>query len=291
MKCISCETNIDPKWKHAIDMNVCPFCGQAIVEEHLKNLLSTLRTTMEALQAYPAEVEDWLLSNYGFIKTDSPDIGKYMPEEMLKELRKVEDEKDFQKRKDAQGQKFTVKVKTEVGEEEVVAEKVQSQEKTDSFFKRAEVIKNTSSQQSASQASAAANFQSPAEKTAHLKNLAQQIKKEGSQGLSVSGGVTTAMALPAEMLENADPEAVAEYQQLIAGGEIASSMGSDLDDDLPGGEFILQANLAAAAAKQGGGASGEYNAKDAAALQRMQAKIAQSRRNVASGAKGSFSRG
>ena len=96
--------------------------------------------------------------------------------------------------------------------------------------------------------------------------------------------------LPADMLANADPEAIAEFQQMIAGGEVASSIDSDIDDDLPGGDYILQANLAAAAAKQGGGSSGEYNAKDAAHLQRLQSKVAQSRKNIATGAKGSFSR-
>ncbi len=284
MKCISCEIEINPQWKHAIDMNVCPFCGKHIMEEHLKNLFASLRETMDALQAYPTQLDDWMLSNHNYIKTDAPEIGKYMPREMLKEIKKVQDEEDFQRRKE--NQKFTVKVKTEAGEEEVLAEKIQSEEKTNSFFKRAEVIKSTSSQQSAPQAGGSQTFQSPAEKTEHLKKLAQQIKREGSQGLTTGG---MAMSLPAEMLENADPEAVAEFQQLLEGGEVSSSIDSELDDDLPGGEYILQANLAAAQSKQGG-ASGEYNPKDAAALQRMQSKISQSRKNISTGAKGSFSR-
>src|SRR5574338_267235 len=101
MKCISCETEINPKWKHAIDINVCPFCGEHIMEEHLKNCLSNLAVAMEDMLKYPDQLNDWLLSNHQFIKTDSPDIGKYMPAEMLKQLRKAEEEKDFQSRKDA----------------------------------------------------------------------------------------------------------------------------------------------------------------------------------------------
>lgn len=284
MKCISCESEINPQWKHAIDMNVCPFCGKHIMEEHLKNLFASLRETMDALQAYPEQLNDWMLSNHDYIKTDSPDIGSYMPEDILQELKRVEDEKDFQKRKE--NQKFTVKVKTEHGEEEVLAEKIQSEETTNDFFKRAEVIR-TPSHQSASPNDANASFQSPGEKTQYLKKLAQQIKKEGSQGLSTMNGGS--IGIPAEMLETADPEALAEYQHLISGGEIASSVDYDLDDDLPGGEFILQANQAAASRNNGGG-SGDYNAKDAAALAKMQAKQTQARRNVSSGSKGSFSR-
>lgn len=275
MKCISCETEINPQWKHAIDMNVCPFCGEEIVEEHLKNLLSTLRTTMEALQAYPDELNDWMLSNYSYIKTDSPDIGKYMPEEMLQELRKVEDEKDFQRRKEAQNQKFTVKVQTEAGEEEVVAEKIQSEERTNSFFKRAEVIRSAPGNQPATQASGSQNFQSPAEKTQHLKNVFQQIKKAGSQGVTMGGA---AMSIPAEMLEQADPEAVAEYESLMSGGEVGSSLGSGNDDDVP--MHILAANQAIAARK---GGNSQHNAADLLKLQQMQERVKQSRENFESG--------
>lgn len=284
MKCISCEIEINPQWAHAIDINVCPFCGKHIMEEHLKNLFSTLRETMISLSSYPDQVNDWMLSNYNYIKTDSADIGKYMPKEMLKELQKIEDNKDFQKKKDAQ--KFTVKVQTENGEEEVVAEKIQSEEKTNDFFKRAEVIKgnpNTSKQQQGPNI-----YQSPGEKTEYLKKMAQQIKRVGSQGLTdPSGG---SMMLPANMLENADPEAVAEFQQMIAGGgEVSSSLDNDMDDDLPGGDYILQANIAAANGKAGG-SGGNANAKDMAALQRLQSRVSEARRNVATGAKGSFSR-
>ena len=69
MKCTSCDTDINPKWLHAISNNVCPNCGQHIMQEHLKNLLTSLRETMEKLQEYPNEVDDWMLSNFNFIKT------------------------------------------------------------------------------------------------------------------------------------------------------------------------------------------------------------------------------
>jgi len=289
MKCISCEVEINPQWGHAIDINVCPFCGKHIMEEHLKNLFSTLRETMVQLGTYQNQLNDWMLSNHNYVKTDSPDIGKYMPADMIKELKKVDDEKDFLARKESK--KFIVNIKNEAGEnEEVLAEKIQSEERTESFFKRAEVIKtNQNPGTQTKQQQGPNSYQSLSEKTQHLKEVAKQIKKAGSQGLTASGG---SMMLPAEMLEQADPEAVAEFQQMILGGEVASSIDGDGgDDDLPGGDYILAANIAASQGKSGGGAGGGgANAKDMAHLQRMQAKVTQARNNVSSGAKGSFSR-
>jgi hypothetical protein len=288
MKCISCEIEINPQWTHAIDINVCPFCGKHIMEEHLKNLFATLRETMDSLKEYPEQVNDWMLSNHNYIKTDSPNIGQYMPKEMLKELKKIEDDKEFLKKKESQ--KSIVKVKTEQGEEDVLVEKIQSEEKTNDFFKRAEVIKPQQTNQQLGP-NVSPSFNSPAEKTQHLKKVFQQIKKAGSQGLTdPSGG---SMMLPAGMMDQADPEAVAEFQQMISGGaEVASSLDAELDDDLPGGDYILQANIAAAQGKAAGGSGGGANAKDMAHLQRLQAKVSQARRDVVNGtgAKGSFSR-
>lgn len=277
MKCVSCEIEINPKWTHAIDMNICPFCGAPILQENLKALLSTLRETMNSLKEYPDQVNDWMLSNHNYIKTDSEDICNYMPKEMLKEFKKIEDDKDFLKRKDAN--KSTIKIKTENGEEEVLVEKIQSEDKTNEFHKRAQ-NGPTKQQQGPN------SYQSTTEKTEHLKKMAQQIKKAGSQGLTGSG---ESMMLSAEMLDQADPDAVLEFQQMISGGEIVSSLDSGIDDDLPGGDYILEANIAAAQGNSSG-SGGNTNAKDLASLQRMQSKQTQAHRNISSGAKGSFSR-
>src|SRR5277367_6689273 len=136
MKCISCEIEINPKWKHAIDQNICPFCGQSIMEELLKGLLSTLQDTMEKLQSYPDQINDWLLSNYNFIKTDNPSLVTYVPKEIIRELKKELDSEDFDRKR------TTIKVKTADGEEEeVVTEKIQSDSKTAGFFERSGLIK------------------------------------------------------------------------------------------------------------------------------------------------------
>lgn len=285
MKCISCEIEINPQWTHAIDINVCPFCGKHIMEEHLKNLFGTLRETMESLSDYPDQLNDWMLSNHSYIKTDSPNIGKYMPADMLEELKKVEESKMFRDKKESQ--RYPIKIKTENGEEEIWAEKIQSEEKTNDFFKRAEVIKTGGSGNNGptKQQLGPNVFQSPAEKTAHLKKIAEQIRKVGSEGLGVDGN---SMMLPAEMLDNADPEALLEYQQMISGGGPMSTIDSDSDwdDELPGGDGILQANMAIAASKMG---STGANAKDVAALNRLQSKVSGARKSMMTGG-GGFSR-
>lgn len=284
MKCVSCEIEINPQWKHAIDMNVCPFCGKHIMEEHLKNLFVALAETMDDLEKYQSQLNDWMLSNHNYIKTDSPDIANYMPKDLIKDLKKAQEEKEFLERK-----KFTVKVQTERGVEEVQAEKIQSEEKTNDFFKRAEVIKPISAANHSNAPTAANTFQSPAEKTQHLKKVFQEIKKAGSTAMTdATGG---ASLISAEMLEQADPEAVAEFQSLITGGEVASSLQDNMDDEVP--SHILAANIAAAAKSKGGG--GATNAADLLKLQQMQERVKNSRESFESGANrgskgGGFSR-
>jgi hypothetical protein len=238
------------------------------MEEHLKNLFTTLRETMNKLSEYPSQLNDWMLSNHNYIKTDSPNLLKYLPSEYTKEIVKAEKEKEFQEKKD---NKFVVTVKTEAGEEEVVAEKIQTDEKTNEFFKRAEAIKPKMD-----------GFQSPTEKNTHLKNLVQQIKKSGSTSIDESGNMSS---IPAEMMENADPEAVAEFMSVMNGGEMISSSlpGSD-DDEIPAAVLNM--------ANRASGKSGANNA-DLLKLQRMQDRVQSSRHDFETGAnrgKGGFSR-
>jgi wobble nucleotide-excising tRNase len=255
---MSCEAEINPKWKYAIDSNICPFCGQCVMAEELKQLFSSLSETMSELQHYSSHLEDWMLSNYGFIKTDSLDLINYVPKEQLKSnVKRVPDEST----------KFTVKVKTDRGEEEIVAEKIQSDECTNSFFARAEAVKPNLD-----------GFKSVAEKTQRLKAMAHEIKKAGSLKSSDGGYVSS------EMLEQADPEAVAEMQSLMSEDNMISSSldNSDDDDEIP--DFVL--NMANNGANNGPGGS---NQKDLLKLQQMQQKIANSRKKFNNGG-GGFSR-
>jgi len=274
MKCISCETEINPKWKHAIDINVCPFCGQQIMEEHLKNLLTTLADTMQKLQAYPEQLSDWLLSNYDFIKTDSPNLRLYLPKEAVREMKKELDEQDFEEKK-----RSVVKIKNpQTGEtEEVLVEKAMSDNKANSFFDRAEAL-------SPSEKGKKDGPKSVAEKTQHLKRLKQQIEEEGAKAIFNETG--KASLIRPEDLENADPEAVAEYQSIISGGEmIASSLVGDSDGD----DDEIPSVVLAMASRSKKSNSGAANEADLKALQEMQARASGAAKRLASG-KGGFSR-
>jgi hypothetical protein len=266
MKCISCEIEINPKWRHAVEINVCPFCGQHILEEHLKNLLTSLGDTMEKLQSYPDQLNDWLLSNYSYIKTDSPDLLKYVPKDALKDMKKEIDDQDFQDRK-----KFTVKVKTETGEEEVEAETLQSEDKTSEFSKRAGVIRPKAKDPKE-------GFKSVAEKTAYLKNVKSQIETEGSQGIVSEDGLA-AMISPSDMKDQADPEAVAAMQSMLAGGDM---IASGLAGAGTGEEEELPAAVLAMANRAKGNKNIDPNA-DLAKLQEMHARINNSHKNFESG--------
>lgn len=269
MKCESCSVEINPQWKHAIESNVCPFCGKAVMEEHLKNLLASLGETMGKLQAYPDQLDDWMLSNHTYIKTDSPNLIKYVPEDLLQVSQK---DTGFQQRKSDQDKKFVVKVKTETGEEEVLAERVQSEEKTNDFFKRAEAVKPGID-----------GFKNTMDKTAHLKQIVKQIKRGGGTSLNEAG--ETEMIDPSLLIE-ADENAVAEYEASLSGGYISSALPNENDDEIP-------AIVEAMARKAGSGGNAKGMA-DLLKLQQQQEKKRAAREAMESGdtrGSGGFSRG
>lgn len=277
MKCVSCETEINPKWKHAIDINVCPFCGKHIMEEHLKNCLTTLAAAMDAMAKYPEQLDDWLLSNHNYIKTDSPNLKQFLPKEAFKEIRKELDEQEFQEKK-----KSVVKIKTltedgDVIEQDVVVEKMASDDRTQTFHDRAN---NMLKQERAVDG----DPKSVAAKTRDLKAMAAKIKQEAAA--QAEGGV--ASMISKEMMAEADPESVAEFRSMITTGDIVSSglpPAADGDDD-----DIPDVVLAMAGMKQKGGTGGGANEKDLHALAKMQAKAQGASKRLGAG-KGSFSRG
>lgn len=264
MRCITCEVEIDPKWAHAIEANVCPFCGKNIMEEHLKNLLSSLKQTMENLKDYQSQLDDWMLSNYNYIKTTSPNIKLYAPKSDPREYVKQHTQSNLDSVDDSVVDSVD---DSEIGPEGKVIKK-HSEEATNAFFKRAEVIKPNID-----------GFKSLAEKTQYIKSLAQQIKREG--GVSVGASKADLVDLPSDMIDAADPDAIAEYQSLMSGGETVLSSNDGMDDDIP-------ASVLAMARRAGN--SGGKNAADLFKLEQQQIKQQQSRENFSSGAKGSFSR-
>jgi hypothetical protein len=261
MKCMSCEAEISPKWKYAIENNICPFCGQPIMDELLKNLLTTLQDVMDNLNQYPAYVEDLMLINYNYIKIDSPNLVSYVPADLLKGAAK---QKTFEK---VDGKKQVIKVESDGKEQEVVVEQIQSEERTNLFAKRAEAVKPNLD-----------GFNSIAEKTEHLRKMAQKIRK---------AGMSDYQPITQEMMDGADPEDVAEMQQLISENDIiASALPTQSSDD---GDEIPSVVLAMASKANGNGGQ-KSSAADIAKLQRMYGGLEQSSKNFQSGSKGSFSR-
>lgn len=256
---MSCESEINPKWKHAINENICPFCGENIMAGQLKELLCLIGNKVEHVRdlGFSSQFDDWLLSNYGYVRIDSPNLIQYVDPALLHQ-------------EPAPKQKRTMKVKTDKGEEEVVTEQIQNNETTDAFFKRAEAVKPGID-----------GFGSAAEKTEHLKRMAQQIRKAGSTALTDAAG---GEIITAEMLENADPEAVAEWQGLLSSeGEISSAIADGGDDDEIPAVVMSMANQAT-------NSGNSKNAKDLLKLQQMQDRVNKSRRNFENGGGGSFSR-
>lgn len=252
MKCKSCDSEINPKWKYAVDNNTCPFCGLSIMEEELKNLLYDLRITMESLNDYSEQLDDWLLSNFNYIKTDSVNLINYIPKDQLKQGLKL-------KNNEVEGEKYIVKIKTDQGEQEVVSKKIQPDEKTNEFFKRADAIKPNLD-----------GFSSVSEKTQHLKNMVNKIKK-------ASNGNTSSEVISSDM--------ISELENQIDSGE---SNDSDDINSYSSDEEEIPAFVLNMANKN----SSNSNA-DLIKLQNMRAKIANSNRNFLNGenrGKNGFSR-
>ena len=277
MKCISCETEINPKWKHAIDINVCPFCGKHIMEEHLKNCLAGLAAAMEDMLKYPEQLDDWLLSNHSYIKTDSPSLKNFLPKEIFKEMKKEIETQEANEPKIS-----TIKIKLPGGgTQDVLVEKTQSDETTKSFFDRAEVLQG-SGKTSGKGPKAPDEPEAPksvAEKTSNLRAVAQQIRREVQSVGSSENSL-------ASMMENADPEAVAEFQAVISSGDI---INSSLPDPSTGDDDEIHPAALAMARMATGKNNDGANAKDLKTLEEMQTKVRDAQKRLNSG-KGGFSR-
>lgn len=68
MNCRSCKENVPPKFAHSISTNVCPLCGQEIMDPKLQNIFGELKIVLEDAKDYMVEVEDWLFSNFSLKK-------------------------------------------------------------------------------------------------------------------------------------------------------------------------------------------------------------------------------
>lgn len=96
MNCLSCQSNIDPKWKHAIDKNVCPFCGESIMPEDLKEHISNLSKILNSFKdSYPDQLDDWLLSNHNYVRTDGEKIKDFFPKQKAAYKKQAETDEEL----------------------------------------------------------------------------------------------------------------------------------------------------------------------------------------------------
>lgn len=147
MKCKSCESEINPKWKFAVKNNICPFCGESVMDGELIKLLADLDNTISSLSTnYSNELNDWMLLNFNFIKTDSPNLTKYVKSNIHKQQ--------------------NVRALKEEYEDEDEEDKVVNTSGTD--FNQ--FVEN---------AGAAGEFSSLKERNEHIKKLAEKIKQAG----------------------------------------------------------------------------------------------------------------
>ncbi len=245
MECLSCSTEINPKWAHAINQNICPFCGEEIMPEDLKQKINALSVAMSEMLEYQKELNDWMLSNHNYIKTDDDNLVKFVPKELLRSYHQGGTSKEVIQ----EGNKYTVKVTHDDGtEEDVDSFKLASEEKAAEFAKRAGVRPS---------------------KLNKLKDMVKNIQNTGG-GMSDMSGM---MDLPPGMLANADPDAIADYQNILDGDSpFAGGPVNDASEfDPPGFAEVMAHNTGMTQSKNGG-----HNAKDLALSEKMRAKAQRS---------------
>lgn len=284
MKCTSCQADIDPKWAHAIANNVCPSCGQTIMVEHLKNLIASLSKTMQEMQQYPTELNDWLLSNYQYIKTDDPSLINYVPPDQLKT--------SAQPRKDGKPLGKTtqvIKIKNpdtgKIEEQIIEVEALQSESRTNEFFERAQAFTPPPKEKGAPEEEP----KSVAEHTQHLKEVATKAKRE-IRGKSSPKGIISqadlASMIQAEAQGNSGLDIdVAQLEEAITGEPAVQHSEEDPSDPFSGDDpipsFVLNMAAQAGSSKQN---KAQQEARD---LHDMQTKVANASKRLGTG---SFSR-
>lgn len=266
MKCKSCEGEVPPKFAHAIAMNMCPLCGEEIMDKELQVILVELKNCMtDGVAQYPETIFDWLKSNYHL----------YTEEELQARIKEAETKtaeavkaslvattgnKGFPNKESAK------KIELDKDGNQVAGPSLQSQEKTSKFFKNA-LIDKTVDQQS------------------HFRNIVKQIKKSGSPMLfdeeGTSGVITPDMA---EQMGQMDAEEVRALNAAFGNDEEEGGINSGLDSSDMDYEDEIPAIVASNPAfMQQGGGQGQVNMKDVARLQNIHAKQARAKNAMARG--------
>lgn len=124
MKCKSCEQEISQKFAHSLKTNICPFCGETIMDEDLVVALSELRDVMELTKEWKSEMLEWLKTNYNLIDASSEEYQALVEKAKSIPAKIKVDPKEVQL--DTKGNQIT-------------GTPIQSQETTNVFMKRAQV--------------------------------------------------------------------------------------------------------------------------------------------------------
>ena len=217
MRCKSCEGDVPPKFAHAILTNMCPLCGEVIMDEALQFSLKELKSAMKAVEAYPDEIFDWLRSNYNLYSES------YMQEQLkLVETKAVEEAKKSMQALVPKNRivkaTSTEEIQLDKDGNQINGEVIQSPDETNKFFKDKSIKRQVDNQ-------------------AHLKDIVNQIKKKGSFESDSSGGgggafnAEMAKALGVDPNADIDPDVLQDEINIMMGNNVNSAMESDYDDD------------------------------------------------------------
>jgi len=158
MKCKSCGTIIDAKLKFALTQNTCPYCGEAIMEDNLKNIISGLSSILSSYENFKEQVESWLLANYNLVSLSSDKLKELLPEPIKQSFI---DEAMNKFKNDVKSNLIVVK-DNEIDKEKTEI-KLKSEKDSADFFQRAGIKEIPSK---------------PDEKNRHLKSVLEKIQGE-----------------------------------------------------------------------------------------------------------------
>lgn len=260
MKCKTCEGEVPPKFAHAILVNICPLCGNEIMDVELQTALKEIKTAMGALESYPQEIFDWLKSNYNL----------YSLQDVEAKVKETEDRLGESHRKILESARSPVATSGRVTTEkmaqaqveldkdgnQIAGDSLQSSAQTNKFFRHSERTLNNQD---------------------HIKKMISQIKKSGSPTLldeeGGSGVITPDMV---EAMGAIDSEDMAELH--AAFGTDVNNISSGLDGDSSDYEDEIPSIVMNMANKASGGQG--MNQRDLAKLQNLQNKSAHAKREI-----------
>jgi hypothetical protein len=80
MKCQACEMDIPSNWVNALQSNICPSCGQPIMNDEVVKLREGLADAISKMDFNAQEITTWLISNYRLEKIgDGEPTGFFRP--------------------------------------------------------------------------------------------------------------------------------------------------------------------------------------------------------------------